>query len=356
MRFAVAEPLTFATLGGRTTVVGPEHGFLPGTEISCVPVNFMLNNAGMGDYICYSSALLWIARERPWVYGTLYVSAFMVPFFRLLFEPYPHWRVLEGRDIKLDGTVCTIGPDLEVGGYRQFQQLYNATGAHLVDLGFAYYANMSAPPEATYPYLSLPESRVLPAVRKLSRKYFVITTGFLTEARSLEGKHLNPLIEFGLEQGLTPVFLGKENAIDGHKTRFSGDIHYEKGLDLRNKTTILDAAAIMQYSACTLGLDNGLLHLASCTPGNVIFGYNIAGPSHREPRRTWGKLINVTVTREELACIHCQDRQKLNINHFFGSCYYKDYPEHNLRCRELLFAGEGAKWKAAIMQMLGERK
>jgi hypothetical protein len=94
-----------------------------------------------------------------------------------------------------------------------------------------------------------------------------------------------------------------------------------------------------------VGLDNGLLHLAACTPGNVIFGYNIASPEHRRPWRGQydERTVDVTLTADELPCNWCQSRQKMMLNHSFHQCLYGD-----LKCVDMLFEDDGKRFCDAI--------
>jgi hypothetical protein len=150
--------------------------------------------------------------------------------------------------------------------------------------------------------------------------------------------------------GITPVFLGKSDILlDGNKTtKFKEDIHFHKGLDLREKTTVIEAAAIMQYAECTVGLDMGLLHVAALMKDSkIIFGYNIVLPEHRRPRRDHGRCIDLFITKEELECIACQSVIKKLPTHKFDKCYYGDN-----KCIDLLFANESERWKKAIDEIL----
>lgn len=329
----------------RTVLAG--EGYRPGTAINALPINYYFNNSGMGDFICYTSALQWIAANCPWVMGRVYCSNFMIPFLQLALAPWPHWKAISGERVAMDLSECHIGPDIDINGQRYFQQLFNATGCHLVDLGFAYYANFNpAPKGATYPQMSFPAEKLPKELRGKEGHYVCFTPGAPTTSRTVASRHINPIIDYVLALGLTPVFLGKAQVTPTHQANFPADVSYEKGIDLRDKTTVLDAACIMEHSLCTLGLDNGLLHLASCTPGNVIFGYNIASPEHRRPRRGKydNKTTDITVPREKLPCIHCQSNMKMLVTHSFHQCLYGD-----LKCIDLLFSEDGKLWKDAIL-------
>jgi hypothetical protein len=331
-----------------TEKFGPENGFREGTELNPAPMAFFLNAGGLGDYLNYSAAILWVAKNCPWIHGTVYVSSFLREFLASLFASYKNWKVEAGEKVTMQQDICFAGPELKVNdGIILNHQLLNATGAHLFDLGFAYYANMNPPPiDATLPYVNYPEKKVHFELRPLKGKYIVFTPGAITPSRYLTGKHLNPLIKYVKEKGYLPVFLGKNEVTKDLNPVFPDDVLYSEGLDLRNKTTIPEAAAILQYSKCAIGIDNGLLWLGSLTDTNVIFGYSLAGPKNRKPKRSKicaGKTIDVALTKEELICNHCQDQWKLLIGHTFHKCLYDDN-----KCIELLFANDAKKFKDAL--------
>lgn len=338
---------------------GPEHGMRPGTKVQVMPVNYILTEAGVGDYLYYAAALLWVARNQPWVQGKIHCCNYFVPFLRYFFTPYG-WLV-EGADDgnSLNAEIRFIGPNMRVEGQNILPQLLTPIHTHLMDLAFAYFCDRNvAPPDSYLPHLTFPPEKTHRKLRNLIGKYVVFTPGVMTPSRETSGRHWNPIIEHAVATGLMPVFLGRKIIAKGLQATFPDDIRYDLGLDLRNETTLLEAAAIMQHSRCVVGLDNGLLHLASCTPASVIFGYNIAGPEHRRPRRNWGRLLDITLTKKELSCAHCQSTMNLGGTHSYHNCLYwaKDaagefLPDQPVDCIELLFANSGQRWKDAIDAM-----
>lgn len=333
----------------RTVTVGPEQGYREETVLPCFPMNFTFADGGMGDYICWSSALLWVARKCPFIEGRVYAPAFFIEFVRYAFRKHKTWKVFLAERIQehYEENSLVLGP-----GINGHQQLLNAVGTHLLDLGFAYYANMSPPPTQEdgyhYPEFDFPTS-ALPK-KLIPGKYVCLTPGGTTDTRRVPGEAWNPIIKYCLNRSLTPVFLGKNNMTKEHVAIFPGGTNYEEGIDLRDQTTTLEAAAIMQHAAATIGLDNGLLHLAACVPSNIIFGYNIAAPSQRRPvRRLGGKIIDVFLTKEELACSFCQTNMKQQNLINFRNCFYGD-----LKCLTLLFANDSERWIRALAEILSE--
>lgn len=330
---------------------GPGHFLREGTKLRHSTIKFLLNAGGMGDYVNYSAALLWAAQNLPWIHGQVYVSSFFCEFLEVILRDYPQWSVHDGASIRIESDDCFIGPEIIMGDQNITRQLANATGAHLMDLGFQYYVNMqAAPPEvmlprlpATLPYIDGAGAGLRPG------KYVVFTPGAVVPSRATTGKHLNPLIDFCREHGLTPVFLGKDGFAQGMKVGFADDINYSKGIDLRGKTTTLQAAAIMEHSFCVLGLDNGLLHLAATTNASLLFGYNITTVEQRIPRRDWGRTFNLALSPQELACVGCQTHGKLILNHTYHQCLYGD-----TLCIDKLFAS--GRYEGAILELLKEKK
>jgi len=331
----------------RTTITAGERlGFRPGSIIRQTPVQYFFNGGGLGDYINYSAAIVWLSENCPWILGTVFTPSFFVPLLRRILSGKLRWQVLPGEQITYDRSICKLAPELELNGTNISPQLLNATGAHLMDLGFAYYANKNAAPAGwTLPALNFSEEELPLQLRKLRGQYVVFTPGGVTPTRTVFGRHLNPIINFTVEQGLTPIFLGKSEIGGSVFPKFASDIDYGKGIDLRDKTDLLQAAAIMQHSLCVTGVDNGLLHLAALTDANIAFGYTITGPAFRGPRRRAGVTKNIEVARKKLPCINCQDHIKMLINHSFHSCLYGD-----TKCVDLLFEGQGEKWKLAISE------
>jgi hypothetical protein len=334
-------------------IYGPEHGFRPDTKVQRFIVNFAFNAGGMGDYINYSGATTWLARNAPYIQGRLMVANYLVPLMQEIHKPYPEWQVFPGENAGqyMEPNCPLVGPEIQLEGRNVNPQLLNAVGAHIFDLGFAYYGSRCpAPPDAMLPMLDFPDSRLLPKVKRLQKKYVVVCTSSMVPSRWVSGKHLNPLIEHIKYLGLTPVFLGKKDVCsNGSLLSYNAeDISFHLGLDMREQTSVVDAAIIMQHAVATIGLDCGLLHLAAIMKdSNVIFAYNILRPEKRRPRRNWGKTIDVFLTDEELACSACQDKWPQFLTHTFHKCKYQD----NL-CIDLLFGNGAEKFRHALKEIM----
>ncbi len=341
-------------------LLGPEHGFQPGTKVPQWVHNFVLNDEGLGGFINYMIAMCYLAKVSPWVHGRVWAIPPLVPLLQDIVKPFANWRVANFDMLSslLEQGTAMIGPMLALNGVPQQRQFFQCIGAHPADVGTSMYLS-SLIPELELPVLDYPAEQLPKQLRKIRGQYVVFTCGGTTPIRTMTGEHLNPLIDYALSLGLTPVFLGKRDILNKGKvsTQFADDTDYSAGIDLREQTSIKDAARIMQHAACTVGLDGGLLHLAAVMKDSrVVFGYNITTVEHRVPRRTHGRTVNVTLTTDELPCIGCQSRWKLVPNVMYDDCAYSEgrqlfdpeRPYLARACLKKMFANNSEKFKRAI--------
>ncbi len=329
----------------------PDWGFRPGTPCFPLTMNFIFLNGGMGDYITWAQPIRWLASQATWINGILICPTYFKELAEYWLKPYPKWKFHDYQEVK---DIPKIDDTPFRGPVMLNNEALNATGAHLLTCGWVYFTNKECAPEGwdSYPpieqahlnQVELPEGEARGLVDK---RYAVITTGVTTESRKVPGKYWNYVIEHVVARGMTPVFLGKEVVTTGNPkniyTKYDEVLRFDLGVDLRNKTTLMQAAAIMSNAAVVIGHDNGLLHLAGCTEVPIVFGYNLASPQHRQPRRPTGKVFNVTLTDAELACNHCQSRTNFVIGYNFRTCFYGDN-----KCIDMLFDNEAARWKKQI--------
>lgn len=335
--------------------------FRKDTKLPSFRIGFYFAGAGMGDYICYMPAIKWVAKNCPWIKGTIYCRSYFTEIASNMMLDFKDWKVLPIEDINLTAHECDAlyGPGIESGSGRN-RQLVNGTGAHLVDVGFMYFANMAPPPAdaTTYPQLNFAYYMGKTLEQFDSRlehnKYVVITPGGVSENRTVPGHYWNPILDYILHLGLVPVFLGKSQITERVVAKFPDGCKYELGLDLRDKTSPMEAAWIMKHALCVLGLDNGLIHVAACTDATIIAGFGSVHPDQRRPKRptypdynTKKRWHEITLTSQELECIHCQTNMKCMIAHNFKKCLYGDN-----KCIDLIFANEGKLWKDKIYDTL----
>lgn len=127
------------------------------------------------------------------------------------------------------------------------------------------------------------------------------------------------------DQGLTPVFIGKTD-MDQHlekkhlipKSSLPEDVS-KYGEDLRNETSIVELASIMDNAIAVCGVDSGPIHLAGTTKTTIVCGYTTVAPEHRVPTRQEGNTVALV---PNLECAGCESRWRTNLWNF-EHCYYK---------------------------------
>jgi ADP-heptose:LPS heptosyltransferase len=303
--------------------------FRLGHNLTSADVNFIITEGGIGDYVCYMQSLKYVAETVPHVRGYLYVPNYFKEVADNVMKPYKHW-VVNNRD-KLSEETIRARPTM-----APHHIPINAMGAHPLDLGFMYFAGCMPPPEWNY-YAEFNGEGVSPF--KDNRTYAILTPGATDENRAMKPKAFNAIKDFLIQSRITPVFLGSAK-VGVRPILYDKEYNYEGGLDLRDKTSLIQCLQIMKNAAAVIGIDNGLLHLAAMTKVSVVFGYTIAAPWHREPRRKKGHSFKVAAEIEELSCSFCQSRMTY-ISHNFKKCIYSDN-----KCTEIL--SDPGIWLPAI--------
>ncbi len=316
-----------------------------GTTSTPFEINFLICGGGIGDYTCWMSSIKWILDTQFQIIVNLYVQKFFIEIADKLFVgKYPGRirvrNIMELEHVDLSKIGATYRPENE--------RFPNGMGMHLVDQGFAIFTNHMPHGEyRNHPKLDVSDV-VVPF--DIPKPYAVVTTGHTTDAREWRARGPNGVSKYLKEKGITPVFLGKVEMFkaknpDGSDIKytagFSKDIDYSLGIDLRDKTTLLQAAKIMADAQVVVGLDNGLLHLAGTQEVPIVMALNIATPQEREIRRSKGKTQYLTPDTQKLPCTFCQSNQRFNSGQDFKFCAYKDYV-----CLDIL--SEPSEWIKAI--------
>lgn len=310
------------------------------TKFAVRNANFFLSQGGLGDYICQMPVFEFLAEQHIHIHGRIFCNAPFDAVANHIMKKYEHWTVhqtKEAQKIMKQGEMM-----FDPSTYRKY---VSACGSHLMDAGFMYYANQQ---RAVDGYSRMPNMTGLKHPYDLPEKYIVLTPGATAKARTMPAKAFNELVNFVIEIGMTPVFLGKKDfAHNGPNSdyfaRIDPEYDFSKGVDLTEKTSLLEAVAIIEKSQCVVGLDNGLLHFAGCTETPIVFGHTVASVDHRKIRRPKGQTINIALEKKSLPCIGCQSNMRFVIGHSFKYCIYDDY-----KCLDLLFKDDCKAWKEAI--------
>lgn len=166
---------------------------------------------------------------------------------------------------------------------------YSNLRCHMVDQAFHMLVNEHPPVEAKN-YLKLNTNPISIANFNLPKKYVVVTTGFTATIREMLPEYINEVVTYIKSKGYEVVFLGKKQSSLGIHDKilegfFKKEVDYSKGINLIDRTTLLQAGKIISKAKTIVGLDNGLLHVAGCTDVPIVGSFTSVAPEHRMPYR-----------------------------------------------------------------------
>lgn len=292
-------------------------------------INCMLTDGGLGDIIASFTAVDYIHKTYKHVELLVWVPDYILDLAKNVL-PNVSVRDFSTAKSKFDSTRPNIN--------TRWNGRSSPMKMHLVDYAFHVLCDQHPTIEQkNYLKANLDEVRI--GRLKLPKNYVVLTTGFTAPNREFLPKHINKIVEYTKSKNYDIVFLGKKQSKTGAKHiiegNFKEDINYNVGLNLIDKTSLLEAAKVISKARCLIGLDNGLMHLAGMTDTIIVGGFTNVEPKQRMPIRNnilgWNFLPVVPPT--ELSCNFCQSRMNFLYGHDFKECYYKD-----LKCLELLSA------------------
>jgi ADP-heptose:LPS heptosyltransferase len=310
-------------------------------------IQVLFSDGGIGDCIARLVPLIYLNRLYPNCDVKLFVPDYFKEFAK---------RCLSTRIKPISFSEVTANQSLYVDAlptysYDKYHSRFNNLATHMVDHAFNF---MNFQPtdlqDKNYPKVNLKGVHVS---YSLPEKYAVMAVGFTSSVREWLPEHINKVSDYLVQQGITPVYLGKSASPNGvgHviKPTFRQEINYNNGINLIDKLDLLESAKVISKAQFTVGLDSGLTHVTGCTTTPLIVGYTSVAKEHRLPYREGvlgHKCYPVELTQKELACIGCQSRMFLKFNHKFTEC-----PETHLKCLKLL---TGDKYIEAIRKCIDE--
>lgn len=283
-------------------------------------MNIICDSGGLGDAIGRLPAVKYIADQHKHIQQHLWIHKYMKDF---------------SKNVLRDTNVIVRGLDEE----KKFKplltrnfanHLYNNMASHITAQAFHVLVNKDVEPEHMN-YLKPDLSKTEIIKFNLPKNFVVVTTGFTANAREWYPAYVNEVVHYIIEKGYDVIFLGQKITHTGvpHviKGAFSNEIDFSVGMNLIDKTTLLEATKIISMAKTIVGLDNGLLHLAGCTDIPIVGAFSSVEPKYRMPYRnnTLGHNYYLVIPPEDLRCRFCQSNWTFTYKHDFKECYYKDY-------------------------------
>lgn len=288
-------------------------------DFSREKVNILINEGGLGDTIARLPAIKYISERHPHLDPQIWVADY---FYDVAKNCLPELSIFKFSQRQ------TYNDDLPARstGARWFTNLKT----HMVDHAFCLIAN-ELPPIEHRNYIPINTNPVSINRFNLPKKYVVISTGFTAPIREFVADYVNTINDYIISKGYKIVFLGQrqtDTGIEGHEIigNFRRELDFSKGIDLRNKTTLLEAAKILSKAQTVVGLDNGILHLAACTEIPIVGGYTSVDPLHRMPYRhnELGWLYYPVVPPDSEPEKFAQSRWDFTFEHDFRFSYYNN--------------------------------
>lgn len=304
-------------------------------------LNILICDGGMGDHLCYLVVADYIIKNIPWVKPLIWVPDYLYEFAK---------NVLP-KDIKLyNFTTGAKHYKPELGGIStQWNKRHTPMRIHPIDYAAHIMPDINLELKDKN-YLKFNPKGINIEKFNLPEKYLCISVGMTTLTKSLPPEVTNQIVDYIITRGYTPVFLGKEESpvgVDGKNiVAKMANIDYSKGVDLRNKTSLIESAAVLAHSKGMIGMEGGLVHLAGFTNISIIAGYTIVSPKQMMPIRNNEPGWNVypVVAEESLSCRFCQTKTPLLFEANYSKCFYDDY-----KCiQQMTFD----KWKEQIDKCL----
>lgn len=177
-------------------------------------------------------------------------------------------------------------------------------------------------------YLTLKYDKIKNITSMLPEKFVVITTGYTAKVREFPAKSINEVAKYVRSKGYEVVFLGQTQTETGaqHKIQgtFDNAVDYDIGINLIDKTSLLQAAGIISQAKALVGVDNGLMHVAGLTETFIVGGYTTVSPEIRMPYRHDMLGWRCSPIRTGVQCRFCQERTNFLFGHDYRNCLYKD--------------------------------
>jgi ADP-heptose:LPS heptosyltransferase len=286
-------------------------------------VNCLIADNGLGDLLCSLMPINYIIKNSPWINLLIWVPDFMVDFAKNVLPEKSIIRGYSEAKKKYDNTRTAIS--------TKSNNQHSPMRTHPTKFAYHVLCDME-PTLDNLSYLKIDSSKIDIDKFTLPNNIVAIQGAYTEIVKTMPVETFNKLVDYIIEKGYTPVFLGKtENKSGIHKLVYKAKVNEEydlaKGINLLNKTNLLESAKIIETSKLFIGIDGGLSHLAGFTNTNILAGYTFASNDQLMPTRNsiFGDKVFSIVPDESLKCRFCQTNFTLLFNNDMRNCLYKDF-------------------------------
>lgn len=285
--------------------------------------NARFDNGGIGDSVARLPAIQFILDHHPYMHLHLWVPDYFKDFAKRSLNPAPVIRGYGEIDKYKMGNMI---------GFAHLYPMISNFATHMTDNAFASLLNQQVENKFKN-YLPVRFDDIDIATFNLPEKFAVVCTGYTAPVRQFIPEHVNGITSYLNKKGVTPVFLGNRQQSNGFKgneyiinATFVSEIDYNAGINLIEKTTLVEVAKICAQAQVVIGLDNGILHIAATSDVPIVGGFTSVSPFHRLPYRhnEMGWNFYTVVPPDSLKCRFCQSNMVFEVGHTFTQCFYND--------------------------------
>lgn len=288
-------------------------------------INVLFNDGGLGDNIARIPVLNYLLQTYP----NLTIHAFFHDYFIPVAQNYTKtWDKSRLFLYKWSEAEKYYNEKLVTKSFKH--AAFHNLSMHMTEHAYTVVCNTLPEEKHWYNYPKLDLAGISLQKFGLPKEYVVVTTAFTAPVREFLPEHVNKIVAYLKSQGKEIVFLGQKKTTTGTSHTIVGnlsdDVDFSQGLDLIDKTTLLEAAKVLSEAQLVVGLDNGLVHLAACSDVPVVCGFTTVKPEHRAPYRNDVKSWNFhsVVPPQSLECRFCQSTGIFDVKQDFRFCKFKD--------------------------------
>jgi ADP-heptose:LPS heptosyltransferase len=247
--------------------------------------SLILTDGGMGDLVCELVAVNYIIRTNPRIQFQIWVPDYLRSFAIHVLPPKSIVYPFSARK-DFDGTIpCRT---------TQWQQMgHTPMRAHPVDYGFHMLADKHIYDLNEKNYLQIRPKQINIKEFSLPKNYVCIATTAAEPCKAMSTELIQGITDYISKKDCTPIYLGKTESLTGFndlKISAVTPILPDTGINLIDKTNLLQAARIIHGAKAFIGMDGGLVHLAGCTDVPIIAGYSLVDPIHVAPIRNGSQM------------------------------------------------------------------
>lgn len=286
-------------------------------------VNCLISDGGVGDLLASLMSVNYILENCPWINLLIWVPDYMKDFAK---------HVLKSNAVIRNYTEAQDKYEEDrLGITTKWNSQHTPMRTNAVKYSYHMLCDFS-PTIEQMSYLKIDSTKINLKKFKLPNKIVAIQGAYVEQVKTMPEKTFNGIVDYVIERGYTPVFLGKtelKTGMDDTKilSKISSGYNLKHGINLLNKTSLLESAAIIQQSKAFISMDSGLTHLAGFTDTPMVVGYTFASPDQLMVIRDGiqGKNVYPVIPDESLGCRFCQTNLTLYYNHDFRDCLYTDF-------------------------------